>query len=253
MLRAAEHVNELDGRIRQHIQTHTYAVVIDREPGSPWHVGRAHIDDAPLTEWSVILGEIVHNARSALDHLVYQLAVHNGADAEASFTTFPICTSRTRYFKARKNGRASYRDESMVGLTDTQKASIDYLQPFNDSDPDGAVLAILADLHNTDKHRRINTAYSLIESPRPTLVAKHPETTTVDLKVKRSKTLAHGTELFRYAVASPDAEVDVRIPQLKVQFAFGQTWFTLDVLRAMLQEIGSIFEAFAPAFESDPV
>ena len=35
-----------------------------------------------FVEWSVTIGEIVHNLRSALDHLVWQLVRDNGGPAE---------------------------------------------------------------------------------------------------------------------------------------------------------------------------
>jgi hypothetical protein len=39
-----------------------------------------------------MVGDCVHNARSALDHLVYQLAILNHAPEEsARKTSFPVC------------------------------------------------------------------------------------------------------------------------------------------------------------------
>lgn len=46
----------------------------------------------------LIIGDCIHNLRSALDHLVFQLALLNKAGTEsASKTAFPICLSSSSF------------------------------------------------------------------------------------------------------------------------------------------------------------
>jgi len=47
------------------------------------------IREDPPAEWSAIIGDAVHNARSALDHLAFALVEANGGSADEN-TTFPI-------------------------------------------------------------------------------------------------------------------------------------------------------------------
>ena len=43
-------------------------------------------------EWSLILGDLLHNLRSALDHLAWQLVV-DGGGTPSQDTNFPVCCS----------------------------------------------------------------------------------------------------------------------------------------------------------------
>ncbi len=53
-------------------------VRVDFEPETGYHVYRvtAWHSDATIRRWGLITGDSVHNLRSALDHLVWQLACH---------------------------------------------------------------------------------------------------------------------------------------------------------------------------------
>lgn len=71
------------------------------------------IDETPDEEWAVDLGEIGTNARAALDHLVYQLAIDNGSDpSKGSRTQFPIFLDEPEY---RRGGNRSHRERMLKG------------------------------------------------------------------------------------------------------------------------------------------
>lgn len=104
-----------------------------------------HVDSLPLRV-SVILGELIHDLRSALDNVAWELAVRNrGHGAVSRRTSFPICTNETEFDAARTQARLEHIAPEHVSV-------IRDCQPFDNAQP----LAQLARLSNTDKHRTIN-------------------------------------------------------------------------------------------------
>ena len=68
-------------------------------------VYRGETPDAPI-EWSIILGEILYNLRSALDHLVWQLVLANG-QTPGRHNEFPIAVDHQTWLQ--EKGRALKR------------------------------------------------------------------------------------------------------------------------------------------------
>ncbi len=98
-------------------------------------------------------GDVVHNLRSALDHLAQHLAlVHTPtlADEELRGVEFPISETFTKY----KNSKA----RKVKGIHPKAVEAIDSLKPYGDGD--GQLSAKLWRLHaldNIDKHRSLFT------------------------------------------------------------------------------------------------
>jgi hypothetical protein len=55
------------------------------------------VDNLPDPMWGVRIGEIVHNCRSALDHIVWELAGH--PSPSTARTQFPICETEADFGK----------------------------------------------------------------------------------------------------------------------------------------------------------
>lgn len=115
---------------------------------SKLHHGR----EIPL-RFSVLVGEIVHNLRSALDHLAFQL-VKAAGNRPTRKTAFPLFTKDPT---GDKKATTSY-DSSVEGMSLRAKALINRLQPYQPSreSTEGDPLAILSRLSNRDKHRELN-------------------------------------------------------------------------------------------------
>lgn len=110
-------------------------------------VGRAKgFIPAPI-QTSIILGEIIHNIRSSLDHLVCRLAEQNGAPVVSSHK-FPI-SKAPEYFKK------SVEHGSLAGLSHQAIAAVEAVQPYNNADINTSTLKLINDLSNADKHRLI--------------------------------------------------------------------------------------------------
>lgn len=77
-------------RLMQNIffeNTHYYAVKAEQNLKSGKYIYRIRIDGPPPSlDWGVSIGEITHNLRSALNHLVYQLTLLNSANKPITVT-----------------------------------------------------------------------------------------------------------------------------------------------------------------------
>jgi hypothetical protein len=102
-------------------------------------------------EISIRIGEFLHSARGALDHVIFAALIANDPPELEKFKDtcqFPICDSPDEFRKA------GWR---ITGLAEETKAAIERLQPYQRgddfrSDP----LRTLRQLSNTDKHRLIH-------------------------------------------------------------------------------------------------
>jgi hypothetical protein len=95
----------------------------------------------------LIVGDCIHNLRSCLDHLVYQLAILNGAGPDAaSKTSFPI-------YLRQKVFQDVIADKVAPFVHATAIAEIEKLQPYKTLDPENCTLWKLSQLDNIDKHR----------------------------------------------------------------------------------------------------
>jgi hypothetical protein len=99
-------------------------------------------------ELSLYIGEIIHQLRSSLDHLVCALASYNGASIKKSHQ-YPICKTQADFETAKSKGRLS-------GLSKPAALEIETSQPYNNTaNLTSDILYVLNDLSNTDKHRSL--------------------------------------------------------------------------------------------------
>ena len=99
----------------------------------------------PPLRFGILLGEIVHHLRSALDHTVWALAKRKVADPSERLQ-FPICTSPAGWENTLKNGAISGVGKGAIDL-------ILQMQPFRQAKPKDTVLAVIQQASNIDKHR----------------------------------------------------------------------------------------------------
>ena len=122
-----------------------------------------HINKVPDAMWSVRIGEIVHNLRSALDHVVWELFVKNNRQfpPSGSKSQFPIFITQAG-FKTR--GEALF----LKGINDKAIDLIRSEQPFPVSEGGTgedirSPLWHLKELSDCDKHRTIHLVGFLLE------------------------------------------------------------------------------------------
>lgn len=142
--RAGEHLEDLKTRLEhsRYMQAHTLGIELD--PDAPDKIKTTRLP--PETYFGmrllVLLGEVCYNLRSALDYLVYELAILDSG-VEQDGTQFPLEDLKERF-----TGNAP---RMLKGLNPAHVAAIERLQPFNGC----AWAQQLRDISNPDKHRHL--------------------------------------------------------------------------------------------------
>lgn len=99
----------------------------------------------------MLLGDYLHNVRSALDHLVCQLALLDGAPG-CETTQFPITSSHGNY--------VSQEPRWLRGVSPGHRADLERLQPYHaGARMNDHLLMILDEFSNVDKHRVVHPAF----------------------------------------------------------------------------------------------
>jgi hypothetical protein len=115
----------------------------------------------PSSQWGVILGEFVHDVRSALDQLVWSLVLANGSEP-GTHTQFPATESEAKWRDDVTDRDIPQRGLPPThGLSDDASALVYEFQPFNRMPRRRAVAAPfykLLRLSNEDKHRTLHWA-----------------------------------------------------------------------------------------------
>lgn len=230
------HIDELDEAFRSYLAT----IQFEHHPEFPNTPWKMKIEDNPLSaSLPVILGEAVQNMRTALDYLVYELALHSlsGKKLRAR-TQFPIATTATSYFKT---GR-----KQVWPLLGEHRRRIRKLQPYQFSgDPNSTALATLNRLSNTDKHRLLLTVTRMIGSLSFNLINQGGNVRIVGTECIALPIYIQGTEAAEEARSG--------YPDLG-----GTAWFDLgiaeedvgafDALNQLLGTVTEIIDGFVPVF-----
>ena len=118
-----------------------------------------HVQKLPEPMWGIKVGEIVHNLRSCLDHIVWQLVVHkHGRPPVTKMNQFPIFETE-----------AGFDDRGVKKfLHDVGSDAIDLIrseQPFKTrQDTIKMPLWNLKELSDVDKHRRLHLTGAMVSA-----------------------------------------------------------------------------------------
>jgi hypothetical protein len=148
--RADAHIKCLNDAFQGFLKERPYRVVteVDEETGECVLRGQV-LKRPPVLNWGVQIGECVHNLRSALDLLAWQLALLAGEEPPDN-TAFPIFCDRDKYVDLVKESKRSV----VRGLPLRAQERIDGFQPCIRREPPWAdPLWIVHRLANDDKHR----------------------------------------------------------------------------------------------------
>lgn len=203
-------------------------------------------------EWGLLIGDMVHNLRSALDHLVWQLVLLNGKQPRRQ-NQFPIISAKNEYWEVPPNHSESIRDRMLRGIADDHRAFVDVVQPFNaGNDAANTALSHLSWLSNRDKHRVIHGALVLTDEPSEDLfdiTTTHPGGAAIDISMTWGN-LKDGTEIMRFRPDPPEARVNVKA-KIPTYIAFGERQYPSDALRVVFDWINGYVRGFAPIFEGE--
>jgi hypothetical protein len=163
-----------------HLKNLKQAIDTYRYDGS-FHVEQARRQDAnaidftlrvtsppPIDEWSLIVGDCIHNMRAALDQLAWQL--DSEPTAGPGGTAFPV------YAKKPKN----WPTPTVARMPAAAQAIIEGLQPYNEPTPDRIERHPLATLHALDISDKHHVLIAAVEKVAGDTIAGLPFGSSVE-------------------------------------------------------------------------
>ncbi|MGD0914007.1 MAG: hypothetical protein ABR928_19115 [Terracidiphilus sp.] len=206
---------------------------------TPDHPTFAVKPKSPIPEKiGLFVGDCLQNLRTSLDYLIWELVLV-AKNTPSKKNMFPICLTVQAF-------QSAQRGDLMQGVDSAAIALIESIQPYHDGQPSATSLAILNELTNINKHRRlVLTEFSTLSfSEMSDTLDKWLKAGSPDLS-----TLAHNTGFDRVVTAE----------QMKVQgdlipfVAFNEgavtgmgVEFTLEGLVAYVSGVVDCFEVFFP-------
>ena len=182
------------------------STVVKHNPDSTEISVYARVAEEPAwKQWSLILGDCLHNFRSALDHAIYGLAVAHSEQnppPHADSLLFPISNSQSHF----QNSLDRLGDLRRVGVV---LEAVQGLQPYMRRNlPHPPTLALLRDLNDVDKHRIINITRAAAKGGSDKFVNLPPRATVKFRHFLRGP-LKDGTLLSRFYFDRPAPKFDV--------------------------------------------
>ena len=172
--RADEHLKALNEEVVEFLKTHPYEVVTQQD--APGGNIRAQVvyRHAPPAILLMLIGDVLYNLRSALDHLAWSLA---GTKADAR-TEFPIFLHRSQFCAVDRRGTPKQGSGllKMHDMPASAQAVIESLQPYNAAHglPECAPLWLLQASCIEDKHRTLNLVAAGMEGSVHVSTGRHP-------------------------------------------------------------------------------
>lgn len=157
----------------------------------------SHEVEYPI-EVSIICGEVVHQLRSCLDHLVWSMVLKAG-NVPARNNQFPISKLSKTFMNDSKN--------MLKGVPAVAQAKIEKIQPYNSKTPEENYLGILNELSNTDKHRNLNII-AAVHVGFETVSVKGKMPQGVNIKGTNRALMKRNAEILVFTPRSRDAEMN---------------------------------------------
>lgn len=146
--RAKHHLESLDRDIAGFLEGRPFRVTVDCISDGTLHIARLeHGPQPPFDRWAVIIGDCVHNLRSALDYVAWELAGSHDSDSETLFPIFDTLEDWNRKSRRRTKRLSAH----VVGL-------IESMQPFRSATPSLSALSALRRVSDADKHKLLTVS-----------------------------------------------------------------------------------------------
>jgi hypothetical protein len=204
----------LEKRVQRFIDSDPYAIYSLKDPHAREHVIFLKVTKAPrLHDWAIVAGDAVHNLRSALDHVVWELTIRGLGKPPFPLTKdwrrieFPVFRERRVYLYG-PNPNSTKEGVSGSGLYKIRSidprfyALFDSLQPFHDGPKrDRNLLQVLQELDLIDKHRALPVLLSVVvpvgATIRPTVLSGLFDAALEPVEVFKRGPFKDGTPLAR--------------------------------------------------------
>lgn len=159
--RARQHYEQLKDAVETlELEFATSGIAIERDTRRERHVWRVQIDESRLAPLSLPFGDFVHNLRTALDHIVWELASDDHRK-DSPLPEFPIYLDSD----SRRDSFQGLGLKKIRSLPAAARTLIERVQPYQNPHWDGwrlqsgvrqgNPLARLHYLDNIDKHRSL--------------------------------------------------------------------------------------------------
>lgn len=240
--RARERLHEMDREAAAFLDTHPYVAVSDQDGDSDLFTLRCRVFQTPPISLGMIAGDLAHNLRSALDHIVYQLAALGvaGEQGRGEKTQFPIFDDIAKF--------ESWKPVYLKGVRDVDIDTLRALQPLDDPDD---LLLVLRNLDDRDKHRVVDAVVSIMGKVHlnwQTGTTIHEFIPAVPLD--QHLNLDDGTKLGTYRATAIDGNVRVYTkidPALAFRFTEKRAVQVTEFPK-MIDTVAAIFAKFADSF-----
>ena len=230
--RAQSHADAVEHAIRAFLDTEPYPVVVEPHAEDGRYLFKLH-DPQPLpwVEFALGIGDCIHNLRSALDFIAWELA---GADPSDRKTMFPIFDDCNKF---RDNGARHIQSVSGVPRT-----LIEGEQPYHAPHPQETLLWAIEHLDAADKHRLLTVTVPVTRS----LSGSHHRTGPIYRKIDFSMTFPdpalrfeHDAVVAVYTITPPTLDVEVEA-EFTPQIAFGDIPGPMYVIHFVRELIGEV-------------
>lgn len=151
LARALEHLLDLDQRVAAYLDSEPLGIRRENSPDGRRQVFVLEQRKAPALELSVLVGEVAHQLRSAVEHVAHGLVVANGGQPTFK-TAFPVHLTEP----------AQLRIDGGVGVE--ALARVADSQPYRAPNPREHPMHVLNRLWNIDKHRTLHLATLALRS-----------------------------------------------------------------------------------------
>jgi hypothetical protein len=214
--RAKKHVRDLASEIEAFGKTSPYAKIRETDEQAGQYIWRLKINREIPVEWAAIVGDAIHNARSALDILAWNLVLANGKKP-TSRNHFPISES-PEIFKSVGLGQIKGAGQTAIDL-------VERFQPYHSGNE---TLRALHLLDIRDKHQLIVPIGSAFKGIGLKMKISNPWmykpiiVPTIHLNpADRMYPLQDGAILFKEPIAKGDTNLNPDY-ELRIEIALGE-------------------------------
>lgn len=203
--RGDEHLHALNDDIEKWVLPDSYEPFGEYSDDRKVHmIGIRYRQHPNFARWAALTGDALTNYRSALDYIVYALAVTAaGIDPppKESSLAFPITSAEHHFASAVGRNR-------LHGLPVDKVAEIKRAQPYNRTDAGGSVLTRLRDLNDPEKHRRLALAAFMVNHPKE--IGIGPVSGPFSIEIT-GEPLHDGAPIARIEFPNPHPPVNVQV------------------------------------------
>lgn len=242
--RAQKHIQDFNVA-RGDFIGNAYRVLREEDPKTRDLVYRVSAEShAPerLRGLALVIGDAVHNLRSALDLLAWQLVEANGG-TPTRWTSFPIADSPNEFESGGPN--------KIKGASEEAVELLRRVRPYK-----GGYDALwrLHRLDATDKHRILLTVGTSHQATEFVYPLGRTTFGPITLKVRRPKTVVDGEEIYRVAAAYRESTEKQPEPKFAFDVAFAEPGIVngeavIPTIHQLVSVVQGVLKLFAPLFD----